>query len=300
VNGLRRTDPSVELVSCGKDGWSDWDRSVIDGLARYVDNHSIHLYTGSPDYWSNVLAPHQAERALRICGALLERARYLQRLDHEVGIAYDEWNVWFHERGERSGLEERYTLADALAVATYLNVFVRQCPTVRIANLAQLVNVIAPIVTSPNGLFLQTIYHPLRLCAEHVRAVALDPLVRCDTVSHVDPAGGPWPHRVGDLGPFGVLDAAASRDEAATALTLTVVNRAPDRPVPVTIEAGRAIAGEGAAHQVAGDSPEATNSFAEPDRVRVCSAAVAATGDRIELELPPHSFTCLEVPLAAG
>jgi alpha-N-arabinofuranosidase len=297
VNALRRTDPAIELVSCGKDGWSEWDRVVIDGLVRHVDHHSIHIYTGSPDYWSNVLAPHQAERALRTCRTLIDRARYLQRVEREVGIAYDEWNVWYRQRDERSGLEERYTLADALAVGTYLNVFVRECgpAALRMANLAQLVNVIAPIVTSPDGLLLQSIYHPLRLCAAHTREVALAPLVRCEAVAHADPAGAPWPHRVGDRGPFGVLDVAATRDEAGAALTLTVVNRALS-PVPATFEVGRPV-GDVTWHLVHGESPEATNTFEAPDQVSVTTCPVTALGSRFDLTLPPHSYSCLEVSL---
>ena len=104
-----------------------------------------------------MLAPHHAERVLGIVGALIDRARYEQRINHEIGVAYDEWNVWF--RTDDGQLEERYNLADTLAVATYLNVFVRQCAVVRMADLAQLVNVIAPIVTTPEGLFRQTIFH---------------------------------------------------------------------------------------------------------------------------------------------
>jgi alpha-N-arabinofuranosidase len=57
------TDPSVELVACGENGLSDWDRVVVEGLADQVRWHSIHIYTGSDDYWTNVLSPHQAERA---------------------------------------------------------------------------------------------------------------------------------------------------------------------------------------------------------------------------------------------
>jgi alpha-N-arabinofuranosidase len=299
VNALRRTDPAIELVSCGKDGWSEWDRTVIDGLVRYVDHHSIHIYTGSPDYWSNVLAPHQAERALRTCRALIDRARYLQRVEREIGIAYDEWNVWFRERGERSGLEERYTLADALAVGTYLNVFVRQCAALRMANLAQLVNVIAPIVTEPDRLLLQSIYHPLRLCAEHVREVALDPLVVCETVAHADPPGAPWPHRVGDLGPFALLDVAATRDAAGTALTVTVVNRSPEAAVPAAFELGRT-ASAATWHLVNGESPEAVNTFEEPDRVSVRTRQVPTEGSRLDLTLPAHSFSCLVIGLDGG
>ena len=299
VNALRRTDPGIELVSCGRDGWSDWDREVIDGLVRYVDHHSIHIYTGSHDYWSNVLAPHQADRALRVCRALIDRARYWQRVDREVGIAYDEWNVWFRERDEHSGLEERYTLADALAVATYLNVFVRHCAALRMANLAQLVNVIAPIVATPNGLLLQSVYHPLRLCAEHVSEVALDPLVRCATVDHADPPNAPWPHRVGDLGPFPLLDVAATRDADATAVTVTIVNRSPDATVCAAFELGWPVGEPGVTVElVHGDSPDAINTFEDPDRVSVRSRHLAADGARFELDLPPHSFSCVRIPLA--
>jgi len=69
-------------------GWNDWDRIVIDGLAPLVDLHSVHIYTGSDDYWTDVLQPHQADDGT---------------------------------------LEERYSFPDALAVAIYLNIFIRNC-----------------------------------------------------------------------------------------------------------------------------------------------------------------------------
>ncbi len=291
---LRRTDPSIELVSCGRDGLSEWDRVVIDGLIRHVDHHSIHLYTGSDDYWSNVLAPLQAERALRVCGALIERARYLQRVEHPVGIAYDEWNVWFRERDERSGLEERYTLSDALAVQTFLNVFVRQCRVLSMANLAQLVNVIAPIVTSSDDLFLQTIYHPLRLASTLTRDVALDAQVSCDTIEYADAETGARPHRVGDLGPFGVLDVAASRDAGGAGLTVAIVNRALDGE-RVSLDLGGEPSGEVVTHRVTAEDVHARNDFAGPDRVGVRTSRAAASSGRLQLELDPHSITYVEV-----
>ncbi len=75
ARALKRLDPGIRLVSCGQTGMDDWDRVVIDGLAPHVDFHSIHLYTGSADYWSNVLAPHYAERALSVAGALIHDAK---------------------------------------------------------------------------------------------------------------------------------------------------------------------------------------------------------------------------------
>ena len=77
---MKRTDPSIELIGCGQNGWSEWDEIVLGGLAEFVDYHSIHLYTGSPDHYSTVFQSHQAERAVRICAAL-DRAGALRPAD---------------------------------------------------------------------------------------------------------------------------------------------------------------------------------------------------------------------------
>ena len=253
---MRWTDPNIELVGCGLSGLTDWDRVVIEGLAPFVDYHSIHIYTGSDDYWSNVLAPHQADRALRTTRAMIERARYERRVDHPIHVAYDEWNVWFRERTAETQLEERYNLSDALAVATYLNVFARHCETVKIANLAQMVNVIAPIFTNVDGLFLQTIYHPLKLCAEHMHEVVLDAYVECEK-HDLSTEASSWPHRVADLGPFDLLDVSATCDADGRDLTLVVVNRDPEREIATTIQLAETTFRDGAtAYEVTGEGPE--------------------------------------------
>ena len=80
ARAIKMLDPQAKLVSCGMNGWNDWDRVVIDGLAPLVDLHSLHIYTGSDDYWTNVLQPHQAERAIRCARALIERAAYVKKI----------------------------------------------------------------------------------------------------------------------------------------------------------------------------------------------------------------------------
>jgi alpha-N-arabinofuranosidase len=297
AKALKWLDPGIRLVSCGQTGVDDWDREVIDGLARYVDMHSIHLYTGSPDYWSNVLAPHFAERALEITGALIDRARYVQQIEHEVSVAYDEWNVWY--RTEDGQLEERYSLSDALAVATYLNVFVRRCHIVRMANLAQLVNVIAPIVTSPDGMFLQGGYHPFALMAQASHEVAVDTVVDSGTHPHQDQPGGRWSYRVAGLGPFQLLDVAATRDAEARRLTISVVNRDPERAITTQVNLlGGEATGTMAVHQVRGDTPDAVNSFTQREAVRANKTEQAVRGDRLDVVFPPQSFSVLEVTMA--
>ena len=296
AKALKWLDPGIGLVSCGQTGVDDWDREVIDGLAPYVDMHSIHLYTGSADYWSNVLAPHFAERALEITGALIDRARYAQQIEHEVSVAYDEWNVWY--RTDDGQLEERYSLSDALAVATYLNVFVRRCHIVRMANLAQLVNVIAPIVTAPDGMFLQGSYHPFAPMAQASHEVAIDTLTDSGTHAHQDRPGERWSHRVAGLGPFQLLDVAATRDADARRLTISVVNRDPEQAISTQVNLlGAEATGQMTVHQVTGDNPDAVNSLAQPDVVSAHTELRAVRGDRLDVVFPPHSFTVMEVTL---
>jgi alpha-L-arabinofuranosidase len=296
ASALKRLDPGIQLISCGQTGMDDWDRDVIDGLAPHIDMHGIHLYTGSADYWSNVLAPHYAERALSVAGALIDRARYMQRVEHEISVACDEWNVWY--RTDDGQLEERYTLADALAVATWLNVFVRQSWTVRMANLARLVNVTAPIVTFPDGMLSQSIYHPFRLMAAASEQVAVDTYTDSGAREHRDLAGERWPYRVADLGRFQRLDVAATTDPGRSRLTLSVVNRDPRRAVRTRVRLLDAMAtGVMIVHEVTGDSPDVVNTAARPDAVSVRNAKREVDGEHVDISFSPHSFTVLEMQL---
>jgi len=300
---MKRTDPSIQLVGCGLNGWSQWDEVVLDGLAEMVDFHSIHLYTGAADHYTTVMQSHQAERAVRICAALIERVRHMRQIAHPIHIAFDEWNVWWRTRSHADrvgGVEERYTLTDALAVATYLHGFIRQCRVVRMANFAQLVNAIAPIFTSRQGLFLQAIYHPLRLYAEHTRPVALD--VHVDGPQYALPPeretdeGGGRVHHVSDLGPFSLIDAVASCDEAGREITVALVNRDRERDQPATIEvAGADVAGGVDGWEVNGPEVGATNSFEHPTRVDVRERRATARSGGLDYVCPAHSITLLRL-----
>jgi alpha-L-arabinofuranosidase len=289
------TDPSIELVSCGEFGWTDWDEAVIPALAEFVRWHSIHLYTGSEDYWSNVLAPHQAERAMRITAALIEKARYSQKISHPIHVAYDEWNVWFREREGQAGLEERYNLADALAVATYLHAFVRYANVVKMANLAQLVNVIAPIVTNEHGIFLQSIYHPLRLFADHLGVSALDVHVQSERHEVQEAAEpDPWPHTVADVGPFAVLDAVATLSGTGRKLMLSVVNRSPDTDVTAEIRlTGSFPSAQARVEELNASDWTVANSFEHPDAVSVREGTIDGFKSGIRHRFRAHSLSVI-------
>ncbi|ESK91159.1 glycoside hydrolase family 51 protein [Moniliophthora roreri MCA 2997] len=183
AKALKLLDPSIKLVSCGETGHADWDRVVLKKLAPVIDFHSIHIYTVSAGKHAvNVMGPAAAEKALEITKSLTDLAKIESGLDKEIPVCFDEWNVWDPVRapGEK-GAEEHYDLSDALAVASWLNVFVRKADVVGIACIAQSVNVISPIITSPSGLFKQTTYYPLHLFANLMQGTSLNVHVESDS-----------------------------------------------------------------------------------------------------------------------
>jgi alpha-N-arabinofuranosidase len=296
AKAIRRADPAVTLVSCGLNGWSDWDRVVIDGLVGLVDLHSVHLYTGSADYWTNVLSPHQAERAITTTAALLSQAAYNHGAASPPHIAYDEWNVWY--RTDDGRLEERYSFDDALAVATYLNIFTRHCHWVKMANLAQMVNAIAPIVTSGDGAATQPIYQPFLLSSEAALDEAVDVAVDAGVVAAPAPGADRWGHRLGDLGPFSVIDAAATCDVDRRRLSVTLVNRAREEPALTEVRLqGALLKGQGRLRSLT----EAPGTTAGPvpglAQCHLEEGSEAANGDRMVVQLPPRSFTVIEASI---
>jgi alpha-N-arabinofuranosidase len=297
ARAIRMLDPQAKLVGCGLTGWDEWDRVVVDGLSPLVDLLSIHLYTGSPDYWTNVLQPHQAERAISSARALIERAAYLQRLAEPPRLAYDEWNVWY--RRDDSTLEERYDLSDALAVATYLNVFVRNCAWVRMANLAQLVNAIAPVVTTPERAVVQPIYYPLLLHAAAALDEAVDVHVDGAKVAQPGALGDTrWPHRVDDLGPFDLVDAAATVDRERTRLAVALVNRSRGAERVELVLRDRRLTGEASVRVLTGEADAAARELPDVETATVDETTERADGSAFALVLPPSSFAVVEMAMA--
>ena len=299
ARAIKMLDPDAMLVSCGMNGWDDWDRVVIDGMAPLVDYHSLHLYTGSDDYWANVLQPHQAERAIRCARALIERAAYVKKIARPPRLAYDEWNVWF--RTDDGTLEERYTFRDALAVGTYLNIFIRNCDWVRMANLAQMVNAIAPIVTTPDTAVTQPIYYPVLLHAQAALDIAVDVHVTGPAVS--PPGTGHhsrWPHQLTDLGPFNLVDAAATTSADRGRLALTLVNRSPDEPeITEIVLRDRVFDGVAEVRTVTAERGRDARALPDVEGVSLDEGSQTPTSATLTLTLPPQSFTVIEVATAS-
>lgn len=297
ARALKFLDPDIQLVSCGKTGWNEWDRVVVEGMAGLVDYHSIHIYTGSDDYWTNVLQPHQAERAIASAAAHIRHTAYRHKIASPPKIAYDEWNVWY--RKMTVDLEERYTFADALAVGTYLNIFVRNAGWVKMANLAQMVNAIAPVVTTPDTAAVQPIYYPVLLHAQAALDVALDTYVQGPHLDPVWPASpGRWPYRVADLGPFTAIDAAATATGRIDRVAVTIVNRSPDQPQATEIVLrDHSFAGPAEITTITAGGAGEPRVLPDVPTVHTERGTENPTGGIVALTLPPQSFTLVEAPI---
>lgn len=189
-----------------------------------MDMHSIHIYTSGPNHLSNVTAPLSAERAIESAAALIDIARIENNIPPSVAktkICFDEWNVWDPIRapGEQ-GAEELYTLSDALAVGVWLNVFVRQSKWMGMANIAQTVNVISPLMTTKSGIVKQATWWPLLLFSKYMRGWTVGVHVRAGAYDgKTEPT---WLQGVLEQG-ASLLDVSASVDEEGV-LSLVVVN----------------------------------------------------------------------------
>lgn len=163
-------------------------------------------------------------------------------------------------------------------------------------------NVIAPIFTSPEGLFLQTIYHPLRLYAEQTQEIALDVYVDSEQMTlTAEQQRSPWGQQFADLGPFKLLDVTATRDEAGKVLTLAVVNRDSERAHETTIKlAEETTITEFTAYEVNGPEVGSLNSFTEQTVVAAQERILEAPGSvrTLSYTFPAHSLTVLRLQLA--
>ena len=256
AKALKLLDPTLCLILCGETGHSSWDHEVLKACIPFVDMHSIHIYTCSNDHLPNVVAPLSAERAIETAAALIDIARIENNIPPSISrtkICFDEWNVWDPVRapGEQ-GAEELYTLSDALAVAVWLNVFVRQSKWVGMANIAQTVNVISPLMTMKNGVVKQATWWPLLLFSKYMRGWTLG--VHVSGGAYDGKTQPAWLQGVLEQG-ASWLDASACVDEEGV-VSLVVVNISETENFEVDLTG---IGKEATVYKVTGQSVKAVN-----------------------------------------
>jgi alpha-L-arabinofuranosidase len=184
---MRDTDPTLELVACGSSGigtktYMDWDRQVLEHLGDLADYISMHRYVGNPnnDTPDYLAVTSSIDRQIEEMDSACRFVQAQRRSKKRTYLCFDEWNMWYKDcEGDGKGkvaphlLEEVYNLEDALVVAGFLHSFVRHADAVKIANLAQIVNVIAPILTHEDNMLIQSIFYPFEMFSKRRKGVAL-------------------------------------------------------------------------------------------------------------------------------
>ena len=193
---------NVELVVCGSSNdamptYPDWEREVLEECYENVEYISLHKYFGNSsrdtlNYFGKI---EETGRYIGAIAGVIDWVKAKKRSKHDVFICFDEWNVWYHNREQDSKnwrewdwpeapalLEEDYNLEDALFIGGLLNEFIRRSDRVKIACIAQLVNVIAPIRTETGGRAWKTsIYYPYQFASLYGRGTALSVAIDAPT-----------------------------------------------------------------------------------------------------------------------
>lgn len=287
---MKWVDPKIKLVACGSShfgaDWVGWNRTVLSYLKDYADYIALHTYLGnrSNEYYTFLARTTDVEARIKVTEGLIRETMLKSRRKEPIYIAFDEWNVWYRA-GIKERLEETYNLEDALVVALFLNTFVRNAHIVKIANLAQLVNVIAAIRADEKGMWLQTIYHPLYLFANNCSGKSLDVFVESET------------YDAGEYKNIPYFDVSAAYHAEKKELVLNVVNRHKDRDMEAEIisQDGR-FSGKAVVEEINGPDIKAENSLTE-QKVKVSTKEMSVSGSRFSYRFPAHSFTMMRVPI---
>ena len=201
AKAIRAFDSSLELVVCGSSHsgmptYPDWEATVLDLTYDVVDYISLHMYFANHEKKTgNYLGlSRKLETYIDTVAGIIQFIKAKRRSKKDVYISFDEWNVWYHsnqqDRKVLEGdngwphapalLEDIYNFEDVLQVGLIINTFIRRSDVVKIACIAQLVNVIAPIMTERGGpAWRQTIYYPYYFASRFGRGTALNLSVDC-------------------------------------------------------------------------------------------------------------------------
>ncbi len=302
---MRYVDPSLKLVACGSSGpfmatYLEWDREVLEQCYDYVDAISLHRYfdnnreTGG-DSAKFVALNLKMEQQIAEVSAVCDLVRGRKRSPKKLWLSFDEWNVWYransgdavngHAQENPHLLEEPYNLEDALLVGGLLNSLMRNADRVKLACLAQLINVIAPIMTNQDGFFRQTIYYPYSWALQYARGSVLNLLVESPN------------YEVAGMGQVPYLDVVGTMNTDNGNTAVFILNRDLSNVHQVELNwQERAPSHVINGFVLTGDDLKAGNSFQSPTRVAphaIDKPSIA--GGRVKLEVPARSYTVLEL-----
>ena len=315
---IRGVDPSTQLIACGSSGpfmptYLVWDRETLEECYQEVDGLSLHRYYGNTEQETgkdssrylalNIDMEQQIKETLAVCdyvGGLLKSPK-------KLWLSFDEWNVWYRARsGDHTNghgkfapnlLEEVYNLEDALLVGGMVNTLLRHADRVKIGCLAQIINVIAALVTNKESVLRQTIYYPYAWGIKYAKGTVLDLVVESETYPisrkyEASYSGGNRPQQ--EQTPY--LDVSATHDPANGNCSILILNRDLDKDREVEIEFRDMTPTKVlAAKTLTGKNLQAANTFAKPNNIIGQDFDAPRAGSKMTVKLPARSYSVLQV-----
>jgi len=305
ARAMRMIDPDLELVACGSSGsqmptFGEWEHTVLTEAYEHVDHISAHAYYYEEDgdlasfLASAVNMDHFVDSVATTADAVRAAGKHTKR----IHVSFDEWNVWYQKRAESqppSGddwpvapvlLEDKYNVADAVVVGNLLISLLRHTDRVHAASLAQLVNVIAPIMTEPGGRsWRQTTFHPFALTARHAAGEVLRLAVDAPV------------QETAKFGPVPVIDAVATHDAETGGVVVLAVNRSLTDDVALGVDL-RGFPGLRVVEALTLSNPDHTWSATADDETSVlprANTSAKVADDHAHVDLPPVSWSILRL-----
>lgn len=300
---MKDTDPSIETVACGSctielPTYMEWDRTVLEYIGPYADYVSLHRYVGNKkgDTADYLAVTNSIDQQIEEMDAVCRFVQAKSRSKKRHYLCFDEWNVWYrttnladldgHGKFAPHLAEEGYNLEDALVVAGFLNSFIRHADSVKIANIAQIVNVIAPITTRGSDLLLHSTFFPFAMFAARRYGVSIMPAV--EGPSYQSPS----------YGPASLIDASAILGDGQ--LHTFLINRSLDETAEIEIDhASGAIISVVSGEMLGGTDPQAGNTFDHPNLIRSQPIpTIVCENGKARVHLPPLTVGAITFEVA--
>lgn len=298
---MRMMDPSIELVACGSSNlnmptFATWEATVLDHCYDQVDYLSLHQYyanadDNTPDFLAGSV---KMDTFISSVVSICDYVKAKKRGKKDIHLSFDEWNVWFHSHEQDKKiprwtqhphqLEDVYTFEDALLIGSLMITLLRHADRVKVACLAQLVNVIAPIMTSDTGAWKQTIFYPFMHASTMGKGTVLHTLVKSPV----------YACKHGDA-PY--LDSVLIMDEEHEVLTLFAVNKDLEEDMTVSCDLRQFADYKVTEHIVMShDDLKAVNTEADPNQVVPNYGGNARITDgKLDAVLGKHSWNVIRM-----
>jgi len=304
---MKMTDPTLELVVCGSSSsamptFGEWERVVLEHIYEHVEYISCHAYyqlrDGEID--SFLAASLDMEYFIATVASTADHVRHKLRGNKDIYLSFDEWNIWYldewQEQERQVGkddpwpiaprlLEDAYTVLDGVVFGSLLIALLKNHDRVRSASLAQLVNVIAPIMTEPGGrAWRQTTFLPFSLTSRLARGDVLRSRIDVDS------------YQTKKFGEAPLVDAVVTYDREENAGAVFIVNRARE-PLTVDVDlSSTALSAIGEAAGLFDTDLFAKNSLEEPERVTMQALDTASMeGGRLTVTVPAASWSAISL-----